>query len=157
MKILIQKWNNISLIKRIICGLIIGIALGLIFPQATAISILGDLFVGALRGIASCILPDYEFPLPHGKRPENEHVFYRDTVPARQSVLCIISSYCQLLVPGNSDIFTEHEYSGYHTTDRCHRSAEKSADECRCESSRLTGKRQLYRNPCMGHHTWHCS
>ena len=45
MKILIQKWNNISLIKRIICGLIIGIALGLIFPQATAISILGDLFV----------------------------------------------------------------------------------------------------------------
>ena len=52
MKNLIQKWNNISLIKRIICGLIIGIALGLIFPQATAISILGDLFVGALRGIA---------------------------------------------------------------------------------------------------------
>ena len=33
MKNLIQKWNNISLIKRIICGLIIGIALGLIFPQ----------------------------------------------------------------------------------------------------------------------------
>lgn len=24
---------------------------------------------------ASCILPDYEFPLPHGKRTENEHVF----------------------------------------------------------------------------------
>ena len=33
MKNLIHKWNNISLIKRIICGLIIGIALGLIFPQ----------------------------------------------------------------------------------------------------------------------------
>ena len=28
MKNLIQKWNNISLIKRIICGLIIGIAAG---------------------------------------------------------------------------------------------------------------------------------
>ena len=51
MKNLIHKWNNISLIKRIICGLIIGIALGLIFPQATAISILGDLFVGILGGI----------------------------------------------------------------------------------------------------------
>ena len=38
------------------------------------------------------------------KRPENEHVFYRDTVPARQSVLCIICSYCQLLVPSNPDI-----------------------------------------------------
>ena len=56
MKNLIQKWNNISLIKRIICGLIIGIALGLIFPQATAISILGDLFVGALRGIAPLLV-----------------------------------------------------------------------------------------------------
>ena len=56
MKNLIHKWNNISLIKRIICGLIIGIALGLIFPQATAISILGDLFVGALRGIAPLLV-----------------------------------------------------------------------------------------------------
>ena len=56
MKNLIQKWNNISLIKRIICGLIIGITLGLIFPQATAISILGDLFVGALRGIAPLLV-----------------------------------------------------------------------------------------------------
>ena len=56
MKNMIHKWNNISLIKRIICGLIIGIALGLIFPQATAISILGDLFVGALRGIAPLLV-----------------------------------------------------------------------------------------------------
>ena len=40
MKNLIQKWNSINLIKRIICGLIVGIILGLAIPQASVISIL---------------------------------------------------------------------------------------------------------------------
>ena len=158
MKNLIHKWNNISLIKRIICGLIIGIALGLIFPQATAISILGDLFVGALRGIAPLLVFFLIMSsLCRMQKARNEHVFYRDTVSARQSVLCIICSYCQLLVPGNFDIFTEHEYSRISHHRPVSQKCWKSANECRCESSRLTGKRQLYRNPCMGHHTWHCS
>ena len=56
MKKLIQKWNSINLIKRIICGLIVGIILGLTIPQASVISILGDLFVGALRGIAPLLV-----------------------------------------------------------------------------------------------------
>ena len=56
MKKLIQKWNSINLIKRIICGLIVGIILGLAIPQASVISILGDLFVGALRGIAPLLV-----------------------------------------------------------------------------------------------------
>ncbi len=51
-----NKWNRISLIKRIICGLIIGIILGLVVPQASAITILGDLFVGALRGVAPLLV-----------------------------------------------------------------------------------------------------
>ena len=55
-KAIVQKWNNISLVKRIICGLIIGIILGLTVPQASAISILGDLFVGALRGVAPILV-----------------------------------------------------------------------------------------------------
>ena len=42
--------------QRIICGLIIGIILGLVVPQASGISILGDLFVGALRGIAPVLV-----------------------------------------------------------------------------------------------------
>ena len=29
-----QKWNSISLVKRIICGLIIGAILGVAVPQA---------------------------------------------------------------------------------------------------------------------------
>lgn len=55
-KAIVQKWNNISLVKRIICGLIIGIILGLTVPQASAISILGNLFVGALRGVAPILV-----------------------------------------------------------------------------------------------------
>ena len=56
MKQLINKWNSISLILRIVVGLVIGIILALICPQATAISILGDLFVGALKGIAPVLV-----------------------------------------------------------------------------------------------------
>ena len=56
MKQLIKKWNKISLVKRIICGLIIGLILGLTVPQITVISLLGDLFVGALRAIAPILV-----------------------------------------------------------------------------------------------------
>lgn len=56
MKNLIKKWNNISLIKHIICGLIIGLILGLVVPQASVISILGTMFVGALKGIAPLLV-----------------------------------------------------------------------------------------------------
>lgn len=56
MKNAIKKWNDISLVKRIICGLIVGIILGLVIPQATAISILGQLFVGALKGVAPLLV-----------------------------------------------------------------------------------------------------
>ena len=56
MKQLIKKWNEISLVKRIICGLILGIILGLAIPQITVISLLGDLFVGALRAIAPILV-----------------------------------------------------------------------------------------------------
>lgn len=56
MKKIFKKWNEISLVKRIICGLIIGIILGLTVPQLTVISLLGDLFVGALRAVAPLLV-----------------------------------------------------------------------------------------------------
>ena len=56
MKQIIKNWNQISLVKRIICGLIIGIILGLGFPRLTVLSLLGDLFVGALRAIAPLLV-----------------------------------------------------------------------------------------------------
>lgn len=51
-----RKWNAISLVKRIICGLLIGALLGIAVPQATAIGVLGDLFVGALKALAPLLV-----------------------------------------------------------------------------------------------------
>ena len=45
---LLKKWTEISLVVRILVGLIIGAVLGLLMPSATAIGILGTLFVSAL-------------------------------------------------------------------------------------------------------------
>lgn len=56
MKDLLRKWNESSLVLRILCGLIIGIVLGLTVPQATPIKLLGDLFVGALRAVAPLLV-----------------------------------------------------------------------------------------------------
>ncbi len=56
MKKFIEKWNSISLIIRIAIGLVIGAILGVLFPKATAITILGDVFVGALKAIAPILV-----------------------------------------------------------------------------------------------------
>lgn len=53
---LLRKWNAISLVKRIICGLLVGALLGLAVPGAAAIGVLGDLFVGALKAIAPLLV-----------------------------------------------------------------------------------------------------
>lgn len=57
MKNLLAKWNSISLVKRIVVGLIIGIILAVTVPvQAQPVTILGSLFVGALKGIAPVLV-----------------------------------------------------------------------------------------------------
>ncbi|MDO5000887.1 MAG: serine/threonine transporter SstT [Eubacteriales bacterium] len=52
----IQKWNQISLVKRIIAGLVVGMILGVAVPSAAVIGILGDLFVGALKALAPLLV-----------------------------------------------------------------------------------------------------
>ncbi len=57
MKNLINKWNQLSLVKRIIVGLIIGIILAVTIPNlAKPIVIFGALFVGALKSIAPILV-----------------------------------------------------------------------------------------------------
>ena len=56
MKNLLAKWNGMSLVKRIIIGLILGIILGMTIPQVTVIGLLGDLFVGALKAVAPLLV-----------------------------------------------------------------------------------------------------
>ena len=56
MKKVYEKWNSVSLILRILIGMVIGAILGVTVPQATGIAILGDLFVGALKAIAPVLV-----------------------------------------------------------------------------------------------------
>ncbi|MFC4099420.1 serine/threonine transporter SstT [Paenibacillus xanthanilyticus] len=56
MKALVLKWNQISLVKRILAGMLAGILLALALPQATGISLLGSLFVSALKAVAPVLV-----------------------------------------------------------------------------------------------------
>lgn len=55
-KELIKKYNSVSLIIRIVCGLIIGVILGLTLPGLTWVGVMGDLFVGALKAVAPVLV-----------------------------------------------------------------------------------------------------
>jgi len=52
----IKKWTQISLVFRILIGLTTGILLGVFCPRLTAISILGQVFVSALKAIAPVLV-----------------------------------------------------------------------------------------------------
>lgn len=56
MKKLFEAWCGISLVKRIVAGLIIGAILGIALPQFSAIAILGSVFVGALKAVAPLLV-----------------------------------------------------------------------------------------------------
>lgn len=53
---LFQKWMDISLVKRILVGLVIGAVLGLVVPQASWVGVLGNLFVTALKSVAPILV-----------------------------------------------------------------------------------------------------
>jgi len=57
MKNLLIKWNQVSLVKRILVGMIIGIILAISIPDATGwITIFGSLFVSALKAVAPILV-----------------------------------------------------------------------------------------------------
>ena len=56
MKKIINCYLNVSLILRILIALIIGAILGIVVPQLSIIEILGEVFVGALKGIAPILV-----------------------------------------------------------------------------------------------------
>ena len=53
---IIKKYNETSLILRIIAGLVIGVILGLLIPGTPVIPIPGQLFVGALKAVAPILV-----------------------------------------------------------------------------------------------------
>lgn len=57
MKTIARAWSSISLVKRIIIGLIVGALLGVFAPTGIEIiSLLGTLFVSALKGVAPVLV-----------------------------------------------------------------------------------------------------
>lgn len=52
----LKKVFGAPLVLRIAIGLVLGIALGLLFPQASFIGVLGTLFIGALKGVAPILV-----------------------------------------------------------------------------------------------------
>lgn len=56
LKTCVKKYNSTSLILRIVIGLAIGIVLALLVPGWTWIGELGNLFVGALKGVAPILV-----------------------------------------------------------------------------------------------------
>ena len=56
MKQVLSFWNQLSLINRIIVGMIIGILLGIFVPQAAAVGTIGTVFVSALKAIAPLLV-----------------------------------------------------------------------------------------------------
>ena len=53
---IIKKYNETSLILRIVAGLVIGVILGLLIPGKPLLPILGKLFVGALKSVAPILV-----------------------------------------------------------------------------------------------------
>lgn len=53
---IVKKYNETSLVLRIVIGLVIGLVLALVVPQATWISLFGTIFVGALKAIAPILV-----------------------------------------------------------------------------------------------------
>ena len=53
---ILKKWTETSLVLRILCGLVVGAALGLLCPKWTGIGILGQVFVSGLRAIAPILV-----------------------------------------------------------------------------------------------------
>ncbi|SFH88565.1 serine/threonine transporter [Pseudobutyrivibrio sp. OR37] len=53
---LVKAYNSVSLIIRILCGLLIGAVLGLLFNNLQVITLLGTIFVGALKAIAPVLV-----------------------------------------------------------------------------------------------------
>lgn len=56
MKSIIKKFNHMNIVIRILIGLVIGAILGFVVPQATFLTLLGTLFVGALKAVAPILV-----------------------------------------------------------------------------------------------------
>lgn len=55
-KTIVERYNNVNLVIKILCGIILGAGLAIIIPNNSWIALLGKLFVGALKAIAPILV-----------------------------------------------------------------------------------------------------
>ena len=55
-KRIIRAWNKTNLMKRIAIGILVGALLAILLPKASAIGLLGEIFVSGLRAIAPLLV-----------------------------------------------------------------------------------------------------
>lgn len=56
MKNMLKKWNSLSLVSRIVLGIIVGVVLALLVPNVSWISLLGTLFINSLKAVAPILV-----------------------------------------------------------------------------------------------------
>lgn len=56
LKAALKAWTAMSLVLRILCGFVLGAILGFLCPSAPVIPLLGEVFVGALKGVAPILV-----------------------------------------------------------------------------------------------------
>lgn len=56
MNTLLMKWNQFSLVKRILMGMMVGVILAVTVPGASGITIFGSLFVSSLKAVAPVLV-----------------------------------------------------------------------------------------------------
>ena len=98
---IIRKWNSLSLILRILIGLVIGAALGFICPKASWIGIPGTLFVNALKAIAPILVFVLVASSLANAKGGNAKKFSKVIVLYLLSTLCaaIVSVFTSFLFP----------------------------------------------------------
>lgn len=105
MKKIVQAWTGISLVQRIVAGLVIGALLGMFVPSEGGIAILGDVFVGALKAIAPLLVfflvissLCYAGKSHGGSHPYSYYYVYVQYLPCSYR-----SSYCKQCISCNTD------------------------------------------------------
>ena len=112
---IVKKWNSMSLIVRILIGLVIGAVLGLLVPGQTWIGVPGELFVGALKAIAPLLVFVLVSASLANAKGGNASKFLTVIVLYLVSTLCaaIVSVFTSFLFPVTIPIAGVEAVEGY--------------------------------------------
>jgi len=153
-KAIAKKYNEVSLILRIVVGLVIGAVLALAVPGAGWVGELGNLFVGALKGIAPVLVfVIVASALAQGSSKLDRRFgtviwLYMLTTFLAAAIASITSFMFPVSVVLADAAQSDVVPSG--------RGAEHPAHQLRRQPRQLSDERQLHRHPVLGLHVRPC-